>query len=53
MHNGLPVDAATADVDGNVPLCLQVPIFPYVRVRVSNQYLGLHLLANVMIGDPH
>ena len=50
MQDGLPVDAAAADVDGDVPFCLQVPIFTYVCFHVSNQYLGLHLLTNVMMG---
>ena len=41
----LPVDTAAADIDGDVP---QTPHFQLL-VCVSNQHLGLHLLAVVKV----
>ena len=45
QQDWLPVDTAAADIDGDVP---QTPHFQFV-VRVSNQHLGLHLLAVVKV----
>ena len=45
QQDWFPVDAAAADVDGDVP---QPPHFQLL-VRVSNQHLGLHLLAGVEV----
>ena len=46
QEDWFPVDAAAADVDGDVP---QGPHFPLL-VCVSNQHLRLHLLAVVEVG---
>ena len=45
QQDWFPVDTAAADIDGDVP---QTPDFQLV-VRVSNQHLGLHLLAVVKV----
>ena len=45
-QDGFPVDAAAADVDGDVP---QRPD-PPLPVSVTHQHLGLHLLAIVVVG---
>ena len=40
-----PVDTAAADIDGDVPQSSHFQLL----VRVSNQHLGLHLLAVVKV----
>ena len=45
-QDGLPVDTTATDVDGDVSESPHPPFF----VCVSDQHLGLHLLAVVVVG---
>ena len=47
-ENWLPVHAAAADADGDVPQALHYP----VPLGVRHQHLSLHLLAVVVLGAP-